>query len=181
MDHRQLTARAIAMIGDDATLIADSRAGMRVGNSIVGSLLSIETSSPRQYTEAAVAAAVAIIDAQRVVVGPTVPTDDSPRGRIRAWLADLIAIDPHDLHTRECDHIPKQYAHIWDNSVDGCGGEGYETLGACEGIEAQVRWTPEGYQPHGCYWWVRVWDGETDEVLLGTTNLDDLADRLASE
>lgn len=107
---------------------------------------------------------------------------DSPRDIIRAWLADLSDVDPHEIHARDGDSIPSCYAHIWDDSVDGGGGEGYETVGSCLGVEAQVRWMPDGYQPHECWWNVRIWDGETDERLpYSDTDLDDLAGRLAAE
>lgn len=113
---------------------------------------------------------------------PHTPASDSRRDVIRAWLDDLSDVDPHEVHAREGDSIPECYSHMWDGSIGGDGGEGYETFGACMGVDAQIRWTPEGYTPHACHIQIRVWDGETDEHLpFAAADLDDLASRLDAD
>jgi len=56
--NEALVARAIAMLRADADYLADARAGVLVDNSVVGSILSAETGTPRQYAEQAVAEAL---------------------------------------------------------------------------------------------------------------------------
>ena len=58
MTLEQLTDHAYRMMKDDAELIRDARAGVLVGNTLVGSVMSMTLKAPRQYTEAAVAEAL---------------------------------------------------------------------------------------------------------------------------
>jgi hypothetical protein len=53
---------ALELLRGNDTYIADARAGAPVGNSVVGSLLSLQHSIPRQYAEEAVRHALTIID-----------------------------------------------------------------------------------------------------------------------
>lgn len=55
---------ALDMLRDSPELIADARVGAPLGNSIVGSLLSLTHGIPRQYAEAAVLAALDILDGE---------------------------------------------------------------------------------------------------------------------
>ena len=58
----QLVQSALQMLRANPRYAADARAGARVNNSIVGSLLSIEYRAPRWATERAVRQALAILD-----------------------------------------------------------------------------------------------------------------------
>jgi hypothetical protein len=60
MDY--LTRQALALLREDADYLADAREGAAVGNSIVGSVLSLTHGSPRWATERAVLAALTVID-----------------------------------------------------------------------------------------------------------------------
>jgi len=57
-----LTKHALEMLRKDPEVLADARQGVLVGNTILGSVMSLTMNSPRQYTEAAVRNAVDIID-----------------------------------------------------------------------------------------------------------------------
>jgi len=59
-----LVKAALDMLRDNPRFVADARAGARVNNSIVGSLLSIEYRAPRWATERAVRQALAILDSK---------------------------------------------------------------------------------------------------------------------
>jgi hypothetical protein len=59
---KQLVQSALQMLRANPRYAADARAGARVNNSIVGSLLSIEHRAPRWATERAVRQALAILD-----------------------------------------------------------------------------------------------------------------------
>jgi hypothetical protein len=59
-----LVKAALDMLRDNPGFVADARAGTRVNNSIVGSLLSIEYRAPRWATERAVRQALAILDSK---------------------------------------------------------------------------------------------------------------------
>lgn len=56
---------ALSMIEDDPDYEADARRGSRVGNSVVGSLLSLLHGVPRQYGESAVTEALRVLDRRR--------------------------------------------------------------------------------------------------------------------
>lgn len=62
VDHEQLTKHALKLLRGNDEYIADAREGARVGNSVVGSLLSIQHKAPRQYAERAVEDALNILD-----------------------------------------------------------------------------------------------------------------------
>ena len=62
MTQEQLEKHALLLLRESPEYLADARAGARVGNSVVGSLLSIQLQAPRQYAEQAVLAAVNILD-----------------------------------------------------------------------------------------------------------------------
>ena len=53
---------ALTVLRESPEYLDDAREGCKVGNSVVGSLLSLQHGIPRQYAEQAVADAVAIID-----------------------------------------------------------------------------------------------------------------------
>jgi len=57
-----LVQSALNMLRSNPRYAADARAGAPVGNSVVGSLLSIEYRAPRWATERAVRQALAILD-----------------------------------------------------------------------------------------------------------------------
>jgi hypothetical protein len=57
-----LVKAALDMLRDNPRFVADARAGAPVGNSVIGSILSIEYRAPRWATERAVHQALAILD-----------------------------------------------------------------------------------------------------------------------
>jgi hypothetical protein len=57
-----LVKAALDMLRSNPRYAADARAGAPVGNSVIGSLLSIEYRAPRWATERAVRQALAILD-----------------------------------------------------------------------------------------------------------------------
>jgi len=57
-----LVKAALNMLRSNPRYAADARAGAPVGNSVIGSLLSIEYRAPRWATERAVRQALAILD-----------------------------------------------------------------------------------------------------------------------
>lgn len=65
MDHEEAVEKALAMMKAAPAYIEDSRVGSRVGNSVIGSLLSIQYGMPRQYSEAAVRDAVRQLDKKK--------------------------------------------------------------------------------------------------------------------
>jgi len=62
VNQDQAVKIAVELLRGNETYIADARAGAPVGNSVVGSLLSIQHQIPRQYGEAAVVEALRILD-----------------------------------------------------------------------------------------------------------------------
>lgn len=58
------TQIALALLRESPEYLDDAREGAPVGNSVVGSLLSLVHHVPRQYAEQAVRDAIAIIDAE---------------------------------------------------------------------------------------------------------------------
>jgi hypothetical protein len=62
--HESSVKIALELMRGNQKYIDDARAGAPVGNSVVGSLLSIQHQIPRQYGEAAVAEALRILDAE---------------------------------------------------------------------------------------------------------------------
>lgn len=54
MDHRELVALAAQMMRHNPEYLADAARGAPVGNSVVGSLISLLHGVPRQYAEPAV-------------------------------------------------------------------------------------------------------------------------------
>ncbi len=65
MTDEKLIQAALAMLREDPAYEDDARQGVRVDNTIVGSILSITTGSPRWATERAVHTALVIIDRDR--------------------------------------------------------------------------------------------------------------------
>lgn len=65
MTQEQLEKHAIKLLRESPEYLADARQGAPVGNSVVGSLLSIQFQAPRQCTEQAVRAALDIIDSSQ--------------------------------------------------------------------------------------------------------------------
>jgi hypothetical protein len=59
-----LVKAALDMLRSNPRYAADARAGAPVGNSVIGSLLSIEYRAPRWATERAVRQALAILDSE---------------------------------------------------------------------------------------------------------------------
>lgn len=59
-----LTAHALELLRHNPEYVADAREGAPVGNSVVGSIMSITTGSPRWATEAAVRKALKKLDAK---------------------------------------------------------------------------------------------------------------------
>ena len=57
-----LVKAALKMLRSNPRYAADARAGAPLGNSVIGSLLSIEYRAPRWATERAVRQALAILD-----------------------------------------------------------------------------------------------------------------------
>lgn len=64
---------AVKMLRESPEYLADAREGYKVGNSVIGSLLSLQYKIPRQYAEQAVAEAVAIIDSSNAETIPGEP------------------------------------------------------------------------------------------------------------
>lgn len=62
MTQEQLEKHALKLLRESPEYLADAREGARVGNSVAGSLLSLQFQAPRQYTEQAVLHAVSILD-----------------------------------------------------------------------------------------------------------------------
>lgn len=62
MPDHDLVSAAVQMLRDNKTYIADARVGAPLGNSVVGSLLAIQWSAPRQQAELAVRMALEILD-----------------------------------------------------------------------------------------------------------------------
>ena len=62
--NSHLIAHARALLESDPDMIADARAGARVGNTIIGGVMSLTTGSPRWATENAVAEALASLDTE---------------------------------------------------------------------------------------------------------------------
>lgn len=60
-----LAEHAYRLLKSDADYLADARDGVHVGNTVVGSVMSITTRSPRWATEKAVAEALARIDEEQ--------------------------------------------------------------------------------------------------------------------
>ena len=60
--NEMLVKAALDMLRANPRYAADARAGAPVGNSVIGSLLSIEYRAPRWATERAVRQALAILD-----------------------------------------------------------------------------------------------------------------------
>lgn len=63
-DMSSPTTIALAMLRESPEYLQDAREGAPVGNSVVGSLLSLVHRVPRQYAEQAVLDAIEIIDAE---------------------------------------------------------------------------------------------------------------------
>jgi hypothetical protein len=59
------TQIALALLRESPEYLEDAREGAPVGNSVVGSLLSLVHKVPRQYAEQAVLEAIGIIDRER--------------------------------------------------------------------------------------------------------------------
>ena len=59
-----LVKAALDMLRANPRYAADARAGAPLGNSVIGSLLSIEYGAPRWATERAVCQALAILDGE---------------------------------------------------------------------------------------------------------------------
>jgi len=57
---------AYRLLQSDPEWEADARAGVPVGNTVVGSVMSMTFGAPRQVTEHAVACALQRIDAERI-------------------------------------------------------------------------------------------------------------------
>lgn len=64
MADTYLVEHALELMRDNEVYIEDSRRFAGVGNSVVGSLLAIQFSVPRQYTEASVREALRRLDAE---------------------------------------------------------------------------------------------------------------------
>jgi len=62
--NEMLVKAALDMLRANPRYAADARAGAPVGNSVIGSLLSIEYRAPRWATERAVRQALAILDSE---------------------------------------------------------------------------------------------------------------------
>ena len=58
------TRLALALLRESPEYVEDARKGAPVGNSVVGSLLSVFHQVPRQYGEQAVRQALALLDAE---------------------------------------------------------------------------------------------------------------------
>lgn len=54
MPDEALIKHALALLKSDKDYLADAREGAPVANTVVGSVMSITTGTPRQHTEAAV-------------------------------------------------------------------------------------------------------------------------------
>jgi hypothetical protein len=63
-DLTQLTQHALMLLRESPDYVSDARAHTGVHNTIVGSLMSLTLHAPRQYTEQAVRAALAELDAE---------------------------------------------------------------------------------------------------------------------